>query len=104
DDGIRDFHVTGVQTCALPIFARAGTDRRVHAASGLAEVAGVPMLADLSRAPAPGPGKRGYSELGFLKAHLDRTVGAGGEVLVAGRADHPAAGPGAGPPRTLPAR
>src|SRR5690606_40376910 len=21
-DGIRDFHVTGVQTCALPIFAR----------------------------------------------------------------------------------
>src|SRR5690606_40660818 len=21
DDGIRDFHVTGVQTCALPIFA-----------------------------------------------------------------------------------
>src|SRR5690606_39771514 len=23
-DGIRDFHVTGVQTCALPILARAG--------------------------------------------------------------------------------
>src|SRR5690606_39605256 len=22
EDGIRDFHVTGVQTCALPIFAR----------------------------------------------------------------------------------
>src|SRR5690606_40255935 len=35
EDGIRDFHVTGVQTCALPIFARpdrvrAGrTDRRL---------------------------------------------------------------------------
>src|SRR5690606_5015404 len=26
-DGIRDFHVTGVQTCALPIF-QAGTQRR----------------------------------------------------------------------------
>src|SRR5690606_40006326 len=24
EDGIRDFHVTGVQTCALPIFAFAG--------------------------------------------------------------------------------
>src|SRR5690606_40074034 len=24
EDGIRDFHVTGVQTCALPIFASAG--------------------------------------------------------------------------------
>src|SRR5690606_39683885 len=23
EDGIRDFHVTGVQTCALPIFSRA---------------------------------------------------------------------------------
>src|SRR5690606_40986757 len=24
EDGIRDFHVTGVQTCALPIFGRTG--------------------------------------------------------------------------------
>src|SRR5690606_39307727 len=24
EDGIRDFHVTGVQTCALPMFDRAG--------------------------------------------------------------------------------
>src|SRR5690606_40765077 len=24
EDGIRDFHVTGVQTCALPIFRKAG--------------------------------------------------------------------------------
>src|SRR5690606_39985141 len=24
EDGIRDFHVTGVQTCALPIFHRVG--------------------------------------------------------------------------------
>src|SRR5690606_41009206 len=38
EDGIRDFHVTGVQTCALPIWsrpvrpsARSRTDRTVHA-------------------------------------------------------------------------
>src|SRR5690606_41189448 len=28
EDGIRDFHVTGVQTCALPISVRAGDGRR----------------------------------------------------------------------------
>src|SRR5690606_40410005 len=27
EDGIRDFHVTGVQTCALPIFFGNGTQR-----------------------------------------------------------------------------
>src|SRR5690606_40892550 len=26
EDGIRDFHVTGVQTCALPIFMLTGAD------------------------------------------------------------------------------
>src|SRR5690606_40894925 len=26
EDGIRDFHVTGVQTCALPIYARDGSE------------------------------------------------------------------------------
>src|SRR5690606_40421471 len=29
EDGIRDFHVTGVQTCALPIFLH-GYDREAH--------------------------------------------------------------------------
>src|SRR5690606_40046137 len=28
EDGIRDFHVTGVQTCALPIWKQARTRRR----------------------------------------------------------------------------
>src|SRR5690606_40831224 len=27
EDGIRDFHVTGVQTCALPIYDPAGVER-----------------------------------------------------------------------------
>src|SRR5690606_39546417 len=30
EDGIRDFHVTGVQTCALPIFAMAGAAGAGH--------------------------------------------------------------------------
>src|SRR5690606_41420254 len=36
EDGIRDFHVTGVQTCALPILRTCGP------ASGLVAVPGVP--------------------------------------------------------------
>src|SRR5207302_6188745 len=28
EDGIRDFHVTGVQTCALPIFVNVDDERR----------------------------------------------------------------------------
>src|SRR6266511_4614295 len=31
EDGIRDFHVTGVQTCALPIFAAAEVGDDVYA-------------------------------------------------------------------------
>src|SRR5690606_37569816 len=53
-DAFTVFVLTTLAVLAVGL-ARAGTDRRVHAASGLAEVAGVPMLADLSRAPAPGP-------------------------------------------------
>src|SRR5690606_41085161 len=30
EDGIRDFHVTGVQTCALPILARELDDAILH--------------------------------------------------------------------------
>src|SRR5690606_40357007 len=30
EDGIRDFHVTGVQTCALPISGNRNFEARVH--------------------------------------------------------------------------
>src|SRR5690606_41033786 len=30
EDGIRDFHVTGVQTCALPICGPCDPGRRIH--------------------------------------------------------------------------
>src|SRR5690606_40089650 len=34
DDGIRDFHVTGVQTCALPILAMTRFDCMVGSSAG----------------------------------------------------------------------
>src|SRR5690606_16218551 len=34
EDGIRDFHVTGVQTCALPIFSRDASGVTATLASG----------------------------------------------------------------------
>src|SRR5436309_16072803 len=39
EDGIRDFHVTGVQTCALPIFQRSGTLAGEPLPGGLVESA-----------------------------------------------------------------
>src|SRR5690606_40850079 len=44
EDGIRGFHVTGVQTCALPIF-RTWRDLRAH---------GTRQVVALSDTPAPG--------------------------------------------------
>src|SRR6266700_8205873 len=40
EDGIRDFHVTGVQTCALPIFAAsaAGCVKEVEMTMGMLEL------------------------------------------------------------------
>src|SRR5690606_39546916 len=35
EDGIRDFHVTGVQTCALPIYALMPDDRRFSYCMGI---------------------------------------------------------------------
>src|SRR5690606_13721101 len=42
EDGIRDFHVTGVQTCALPICLRGGIPVHPAAAHATASVAGKP--------------------------------------------------------------
>src|SRR5690606_40880891 len=40
EDGIRDFHVTGVQTCALPIFDREVSGFRLHQPVALAGCCG----------------------------------------------------------------
>src|SRR5436309_11644838 len=54
EDGIRDFHVTGVQTCALPIFG--ATESRavggVEGADGQASPAAHLSLQVLRRVPA----------------------------------------------------
>src|SRR5690606_40772056 len=47
EDGIRDFHVTGVQTCALPISRRRGPGARPPADERL--VAGVAVPQDQQR-------------------------------------------------------
>src|SRR5690606_39684994 len=66
EDGIRDFHVTGVQTCALPIYsAAAPRAKRFIRLDTPARAAGAAQGALLSRpAPAsaiadPGRDKRG---------------------------------------------
>src|SRR5690606_41875739 len=56
EDGIRDFHVTGVQTCALPICARASGRRR-----------------DAPRArPQPDPPRRAGGRAGGADGERDR--------------------------------
>src|SRR5690606_32184789 len=35
EDGIRDFHVTGVQTCALPIFSELARQERLLVVNGI---------------------------------------------------------------------
>src|SRR5690606_40000409 len=40
EDGIRDFHVTGVQTCALPIYTAASVYGGLMAASRFADLFG----------------------------------------------------------------
>src|SRR5690606_40887621 len=55
EDGIRDFHVTGVQTCALPISA-AGGGGAAGAAKGLCHAA--PRLCAV--APETGSGAAGH--------------------------------------------
>src|SRR5690606_39740853 len=54
EDGIRDFHVTGVQTCALPIWARVRVPDR---AGGRAEADG-DLLPGRARLLRSGPAAR----------------------------------------------
>src|SRR5690606_40047230 len=49
EDGIRDFHVTGVQTCALPILGRAGGGGVLVAGRMVVEIRGVDSMRDRLR-------------------------------------------------------
>src|SRR5690606_39392241 len=61
EDGIRDFHVTGVQTCALPISARVETQgAAVESSPQLIETApGVYVTAEREAAPTETEIRRG---------------------------------------------
>src|SRR5690606_40092496 len=60
EDGIRDFHVTGVQTCALPIWRRRPAGRAPAACRRSAGPRGARRAPRRARAPArPRPPSRG---------------------------------------------
>src|SRR5690606_18235280 len=61
EDGIRDFHVTGVQTCALPIYYRIDIIRVPLDAPEQAEVVGYARIFEGLPA-APGRGGRAFDE------------------------------------------
>src|SRR5690606_39351244 len=62
EDGIRDFHVTGVQTCALPISLRMISDRIQNIAEGDGDLT---IRIDIAR----------KDELGELAGHVNRFMG-----------------------------
>src|SRR5690606_24141616 len=56
EDGIRDFHVTGVQTCALPISAHRGISRGTRALWTVTDE--IPCTRLRSRSSRPAAGSR----------------------------------------------
>src|SRR5690606_39596571 len=76
EDGIRDFHVTGVQTCALPIFMAGtggGADQIARLLQGLIEQK---ELSPRPFVPINKPGGSGAEALRYVqdKAGDDHTV------------------------------
>src|SRR3712207_5905098 len=80
EDGIRDIGVTGVQTCALPIFALAGVDRRLGGRVGRPFQEEEPVVEAHGREgrgdPAPG-----VDEPGRVELHAERLQDVGGGAL-----------------------
>src|SRR5690606_39571811 len=56
EDGIRDFHVTGVQTCALPISMR----RRTRPMTGVLLLHTLLITSTFASAAEPPPARRGF--------------------------------------------
>src|SRR5690606_41128422 len=74
EDGIRDFHVTGVQTCALPIYLPGESEvRRVHEPQ---------YLAAQPRIGLDGPSVFGGAVVGILREfeQLNRALRQRGEL------------------------
>src|SRR5690606_39490107 len=69
EDGIRDFHVTGVQTCALPI-SRTPSMSKITAGTSVTSVCGShPIITQTSdrRRRAPGAQARPEAHLGLFR-------------------------------------
>src|SRR5690606_22401666 len=76
EDGIRDFHVTGVQTCALPIYTLNGNPEIETIIPNSGVIAGVYVQAISAYAPHPNAAKLWmehlYSDegqIGYLKGY-----------------------------------
>src|SRR5690606_22904087 len=92
EDGIRDFHVTGVQTCALPICIPIGVRAGVADRRGLvirvvdAGAGGAVLVADGARADASVPVAVGGEDgevlpAGELVGAAGRAIGAAGGIV-----------------------
>src|SRR3989442_15005457 len=90
EDGIRDADVTGVQTCALPIYERPGPERLSvrHRLDLVARVAAAQPAPPHHGAPAPKPGLPPAADPPHLSSLSLRAPGR----------RHPKGGPGAGIP------
>src|SRR5690606_39987572 len=77
EDGIRDFHVTGVQTCALPILAVSGcfvVAETVTLVVGTAGVPASPVALD-DETPARDEGIHGGAHPAVWHRHLTGVIG-----------------------------
>src|SRR5690606_4336333 len=75
EDGIRDFHVTGVQTCALPIlFSLLSRDLRCVTAPSLTAAWWAPFGIAQARTVRLGAASRG--DVGFLPGYRTRLAAA----------------------------
>src|SRR5690606_8045395 len=99
EDGIRDFHVTGVQTCALPISGRVRLDRQLlrGARLGARRAGGGARLARCGRGRfRSGELGSGVSAGGAVRTRLPAAAGRTGR-----RGRHPADAAGRGRSRVL---
>src|SRR5690606_40862758 len=77
EDGIRDFHVTGVQTCALPISTP--VSRKPIATGQKLSPAAMPALAGKMMLPAPRNSAKVMKPRASRRSE-ERRVGKGGEL------------------------
>src|SRR5690606_40705482 len=80
EDGIRDFHVTGVQTCALPISSLASSE-----GWPLKPATRIQRRAPLTLAPTPGTRTRTRPRIAPPRSHHERRRSHSGSVVRASR-------------------